>query len=97
MFVGSRTLMRLQKAKAMPAFVSRAAYSSTAADEYHSLDDQLFHEMANPVAFNGDKAAIFDSSSSSERRFVPFEIKELTFKCGMGAMGALTWDYIFAF
>ena len=97
MFVGSRTLMRLSKQRALPTLVSRAAYSTTAADDYHSLDDQLFHEMANPVAFQGDKAAIFDAEQSRERRFVPFEIKELTFKCSMGCMGVFVWDYMLQF
>ena len=49
------------------------------------------------MAFNGDKAAIFDATSTNERRFVPFEVKELTFKCSMGAMGVMVWDYMYAF
>ena len=53
--------------------------------------------MANPVAFQGDKAAIFDAEQSRERRFVPFEIKELTFKCSMGCMGVFVWDYMLQF
>ena len=50
--------------------------------------------MSNPVAFQGDKAAIFDSTQTAERRFVPFEIKELSFKCSMGIMGVQVWDYM---
>ena len=76
---------------------SRAAFSTASNDEYHSLDDQLFHEMQNPVAFQGDKAAIFDAESTKERRFVPFEVKELSFKCGMGIMGVWVWDYMYHF
>ncbi len=26
---------------------------------------------------------------------MPFELKELTFKCGMGAMGVFCWDYMY--
>ena len=92
MIVGSRTLMRLSKSSR--PMMSRAAYSTSASDEYHTLDDQLFHEMQNPVAFQGDKAAIFDSTEISERRFVPFEIKELTFKSAMGAAGAMTVNFM---
>ena len=50
--------------------------------------------MHNPIAFQGDKAAIFDSTQTAERRFVPFEIKELSFKCSMGIMGVQVWDYM---
>ena len=98
MLVASRTLLRLGKtqSRALPALVSRAHYS-TASDEYHSLNDQFTHELANPVAFQGEKAALFDSSETSERRFVPFEIKELTFKCGAGAMGVMVWEYMYHF
>ena len=39
------------------------------------------------MTFDGEKAAIFDATSVTERRFVPYELKELTFKCGMGFMG----------
>ena len=53
--------------------------------------------MHNPIAFQGDKAAIFDASQTAERRFVPYEIKELTFKCGMGIMGVQVWDYMYHF
>ena len=53
--------------------------------------------MQNPVPFQGDKAAIFDSSQIAERRFVPFEIKELSFKCAMGIMGVQVWDYMYHF
>ena len=47
------------------------------------------------MTFDGDKAAIFDATSVTERRFVPFELKELTFKCGMGFMGVQVWDYMY--
>ena len=47
------------------------------------------------MKFQGDKAPVFDSTSSTERRFVPFEIKELSFKCGMGFMGAGVIDYMY--
>ena len=40
---------------------------------------------------------MFDSTTISERRFVPFEIKELSFKCSMGIMGVWVWDYMYNF
>lgn len=68
MIVGSRTFLRLSKKTPslllMPSRVAAASYSTASTDEYHSLNDQLFHEMQNPVAFQGDKAAIFDSSTN---------------------------------
>ena len=76
--------------------MANARYSTASAnEEYHSLDDQLLHKLHNKVAFHGDKAAVFDSSSTAERRFVPFEIKELSIKCGMGIMGVWVWDYMY--
>ena len=98
MLVASRTLLRLSKQqKSLPSYLARAAYSTSSAqsDDYHSLDDQLFYEVSNPVAFDGDKAAIFDATSIKERRFVPFELKELSFKCGMGFMGSMVWGYMY--
>ena len=47
------------------------------------------------MAFEGDKAAVFDATEAKERRFVPFEIKELSFKCGMGFMGVMVWEYMY--
>jgi len=101
MIVGSRTLLHLTKKsqfanKSLFSRVAACNYSSaSSADEYHSLNDQLFHEMQNPVAFQGDKAAIFDNTECLERRFVPFEIKEVSFKCGMGIMGTMVWGHMY--
>ena len=100
MIIGSRTLHQLSQKTANQGLLTRvaaAAYSTaTPNDEYHSLNDQLFHEMQNPVAFEGDKAAIFDSTECQERRFVPFEIKEVSFKCGMGIAGTMGWEYMYS-
>ena len=100
MIVGSRTLHQLSKRTKNPVLLSRVASVAsyaTAADEYHSLNDQLFHEMQNPLPFQqgSDKAAIFDATECQERRFVPFEIKELSFKCGMGIAGTMFWEYMY--
>ena len=98
LFAISRNLLRLNKnstaSRMLPSMAARC-YSSAASDEYHSLNDQMLHELQNPVAFQGEKAAVFDSTDIQERRFVPFELKELTFKCGMGAMGVFCWDYMY--
>ena len=96
MIVGSRTLLRLRKVSALPATMVRS-YSSAAAEEYHSLNDQALHSLENPVQFQGEKAPVFDATSSNERRFVPFEIKELSFKCGMGFLGIGVLDNMYHF
>ena len=49
------------------------------------------------MAFQGEKASVFDATSTNERRFVPHEIKELSFKCGMGFMGTMVWEYMYGF
>ena len=55
MIVGARTFLQLTKKSptllAMPTRIAAASYSTASSDEYHSLNDQLFHEMQNPVAF----------------------------------------------
>ena len=89
MIVGSRTLLRLGKPQSL---WSARAFSS--ASQEITLD-QATHSLTHPVTFHGDKAAVFDSSASGERRFVPFELKELSFKCGMGFMGVMVWDYMY--
>ena len=99
LFASSRNILRLNKTRAaamLPTMAVRS-YSSATSDEYHSLDDQMLHELKNPVAFQGDKAAVFDSTDIQERRFVPFELKELTFKCSAGCMGVFVWDYMYHF
>ena len=97
MLFASRSLLRLNKSRPVPMLFNGrfASYSSAAADEYHSLNDQLLYEVQNPVAFQGDKAAVFDATATKERRFIPFELKELTFKCSMGAMGVMVYDYMY--
>ena len=92
MIVGSRTFLRLNKQN--PLLLQSSAFRGYSSAEYTTVD-QATHVLANPVAFQGDKAAVFDSTGSNERRFVPFEIKELSFKCGMGFMGVMVWDYMY--
>ena len=94
MMFASRTMLRLSKQRVVPSLVASRAFSAAAADEYHSLNEQAVHSLENPVAFSGDKAAVFDSTQTSERRFVPYEIKEVSFKCGMGFMGVFAFGYI---
>ena len=40
---------------------------------------------------------MFDNVDVSERRFSPFEIKETTFKNGMGFAGTMVIDHFLAF
>ena len=72
---------------------------STAADEYHSLDDHLFYVPHRPVDFQGaPKLTLFDNVNGvSERRFAPFELKEMTFKNFMGFSFSVIMDHFSMF
>ena len=67
-------------------------YSTTA--EYHSLSDHASYEPARKVQFTGDKLAVFDNTTTKERRYAPFELKEITFKNVMGFAGTMVWDHL---
>ena len=46
------------------------------------------HTPLNKVEFLEDKFLVFeDTRSAQENRYVPYEIKESTFKNGLGIMG----------
>ena len=70
--------------------VSLARFSSASADDsYHSLDDQVFYTPTNSVEFTGETYTVFDGDEVKERRFVPFELKELAFKYSL--ISGLFW------
>ena len=63
---------------------------STSTADYHSLDDQIFYTPNNKPSFSaGGNCTVFNSDDSSERRFVPWEMKENVFKHSMGVGGAM--------
>ena len=64
------------------------------ASGYHNLDDHVYYVPERPVTFTGDKLAVFDNNSTKERRYAPFEIKEITFKNAMGFAGTMVWDHM---
>ena len=66
----------------------------SSASSYHNLDDHVYYVPERPVTFTGDKFAVFDNNSTKERRYAPFEIKEITFKNVMGFAGTMVWDHM---
>ena len=66
----------------------------SSASGYHNLDDHVYYVPERPVTFTGDKFAVFDNNSTKERRYAPFEIKEITFKNVMGFAGTMVWDHM---
>ena len=63
----------------------RAFSTST---EYQTIDDAIFYTPNTEVVFDqGEMSTVFNADDSSERRFVPFEMKENVFKHTMGFMG----------
>ena len=69
--------------RALVSLQSRFASTS----DYHSLNDHVFYEPRNPVAFTGDRFSVFDNREVTERRFAPYEMKEIAFKNVMGVSG----------
>ena len=63
--------------------------------DYHSLDDHIFYEPRHPVVFSGDRFSVFDNREASERRFAPYQMKELAFKNVMGISGTYVWLHLF--
>lgn len=56
---------------------------------YHNLQEHLFYTPVQSLVFKTDKLPIFDNTSITEKRFSPFELKEITFKNFMGMAGTL--------
>ena len=66
----------------------------SSASGYHDLNDHVYYVPERPVTFAGDKLAVFDNNSTKERRYAPFETKEITFKNAMGFAGTMVWDHM---
>ena len=85
----SKSIMRFNRSKL-------AASRMFASSDYQTLDDHLFYVPAHPVLFT-DKLAIFDNIKSTERRYSPWELKEITFKNTMGFAGTVVLDHMWSF
>merc|ERR1711939_1063364 len=68
-------------------------YSSSS--EYVNMSGGASYEPTNRVSFTDGRSTIFGSEGSTETRYVPWAIKEHTFKHGMGFMGANVVGYLF--
>ena len=58
-----------------------------ASAEYQSIAQDKFYTPRNPVSFSNNAFTIFNGEDCKERAFVPWELKEATFKNGMGVLG----------
>ena len=85
MLVGSRFMLRMHRQtlqRQVRTFSSQSA-------EYQTIDDAIFFTPNTEVNFDqGERSTVFNADDSSERRFVPFEMKENVFKHTMGFLGA---------
>ena len=77
-------------------FMNRRLFSASAQESYHSLDDQHYYTPVNKVQFNGSKFTVFNGDGLKERKFVPFEFKEITAKYSLIAGLLWTNNYIWA-
>ena len=62
---------------------NNSRFFAAAAADYQSINNERWYTPQNPV--NGN--VIFNGEDVQERRFVPWEVKEATFKNGMGIVG----------
>ena len=74
---------RLSLLRVHSSLPMRRLYATS--EEFKTLNHAQY-TPAHPVTFT-DKLTIFDSTFSKERKFVPYEIKETTFKNVMGICG----------
>jgi hypothetical protein len=68
-------------------------FSSSA--EYVNVGSAAVYEPVNKVEFVNSRSVVFGSEGSKETRYVPWLIKEHTFKHSFGFMGACVVGHIF--
>ena len=84
MLVGSRFVLRMQR----QALRQQVRVFSSTSSEYQTIDDAIFYTPNTTVDFDqGERSTVFNADDSTERRFVPFEMKENVFKHTMGFLG----------
>ena len=82
----NRVLLRFQSSVSM-----RRLYSTST--EFKTLAGHATYQPSHPVKID-DKLVVFDSTQTKERRFVPYEIKETSFKNLMGFCGFQVLGYV---
>ena len=88
---------RIKSSVIVRSAAHRRLYSTATASSYESFDDNIFYTPVRKVNFENGRAVIFNQSTSpSEVRYVPWEVKETTIKNFMGVMGFVIFDYLFA-
>ena len=73
----------------------RSFATAAANDAYAPIDHDKWYKPERPVQFSGKALTLFNSDDCKERRFVPWEIKEASFKAGMGVLGVYMLDVLF--
>ena len=84
----NRVLLRFQQSSSLQM---RRLYSTSS--EFKTLAGHATYQPSNPVKIE-DKLIVFDSTKTTERRFVPYEIKEVSFKNLMGFCGFQVLGYV---
>lgn len=94
--IASKRLLALAQRSPMTA---RRLYStaSQSSQQYETFDDNIFYTPVRRVDFSNGKSTIFHQTTSpSQFRSVPWEVKETTVKNFLGVFGMVIVDYLFA-
>jgi hypothetical protein len=86
MFTQARTLSKFRSPMAMRLFSSA---------DYVNVSNAATYQPVNKVYFVNSRSMVFGSEGTSETRYVPWLIKEHTFKHAFGFMGACVVGHIF--
>ena len=71
------------------------AFATATNQGYTPIDHDKWYKPERQPQFSGKALTIFNSDDCKERRFVPWEIKEATFKNGLGVVGVYMLDVLF--
>ena len=62
-------------------------FATATADEYTSIKQDTFYTPQHKVEFSGKHMVVFDGETTTERKFVPWEVKEAGIKATVGVVG----------
>ena len=82
----------LQRANPM---MSARLFSTAAAGDYTTIQQDRFYTPQRPVDFTNKELTVFDGKSVTERKFVPWEVKEAGIKNGFGLVGTYCASLLF--
>ena len=80
--------------QSMLGSATKRFFAAASADGYTTIDHDKWYTPVNQPSFSGKGLTVFNADDCKERRFVPWEIKEATFKNGMGLVCVCMLDIL---